>query len=122
MNIGHQGGLEEATLWDLINAGTAELSFSESRFFETIRIQPEKWSLDPWGQSGGGFWVVGVIGRTVLWYNDIEDGFNSSAYEKYRVISDYWCDQDEFALAVRKLKNFVVDGIQLSKYGPPRAG
>ena len=29
----------------------------------------------------GVFWVVGLIGRTVIWYNDIEEGFNRSAFD-----------------------------------------
>jgi len=121
MNTRQWRPLGEAALWDLINDGMAEFSASESRFYEAIRVQPEKWCLEPWSQAGGGFWVVGVIGRTVLWYNDIEDGFNSSAYEKYGFIRDYWCDQDEFALSVRKLKDFVEGGFQASKCGPPCA-
>ena len=112
--------LGEAALWGLINDGETALTRPESRFYEAIRIQPEKWSLNAWGQAGGGFWIIGIIGQTVLWYNDIEGGFNSSVYEEFGVIRDYWCDQDEFTLAVRKLKNFVDEGVQHSKCAPPR--
>lgn len=87
--------LSEIQLWDLMNDGEAKLSALQANFFEKIRILPEKWKLDSWGNLGGGFWVIGFIGRTVLWYNDIEDGFNISGYSKYGVINEYWCNQDD---------------------------
>ena len=54
------------------------MSQEEMRLWEAIRIQPVKWQQDPYGIQGGGFWVVGIIGSTVIWYNDIEEGFNRS--------------------------------------------
>jgi len=49
------------------------------RLWKAIRIKPEKWLQPPYGDHGKGFWVVGLIGRTVTWYNDIEEGFNRCA-------------------------------------------
>jgi hypothetical protein len=64
--------------------------------WERIRIRPEKWQCSPWGDLGEGFWAVAINDGNVLWYNDIEDGFNWSRYSKRGVIDDYWCNQDEF--------------------------
>ena len=36
----------------------------------------------------------GIIGSTVVWYNDLEDGFNRSRYTRFGTIDD-WCNQDE---------------------------
>lgn len=62
-------------------------------FWESVKIQPVKWSLPPWGDSGGGFWVVGVIGQHCIWFNDIEDGFNTSRFDSFGRIAEYWCNQ-----------------------------
>ena len=73
-------------------AGNAELR----RFWELIRIAPERWSLSPWGDEGGGFWVVAVLGSECVYFNDIEEGFNLSPYQAFGVIGEYGCDQAEF--------------------------
>lgn len=57
----------------------------------------------PYGDLGGGFWVVAIIGRFVAWFNDIEDGFNVSRYSKYGVIGEYWCNQDELEWAMQRV-------------------
>lgn len=61
-----------------------------------IRIQPEKWKCNPWGDAGGGFWAVATENGKVLWYNDIEDGFNWSPFKEHGVIDEYWCNQNDF--------------------------
>ena len=37
--------------------------------------------------------MVGISGNRVIWYNDIEDGFNISNYKEYGQILNYTCDQ-----------------------------
>lgn len=64
-------------------------------FWKRIRVSPVKWQLSPWGDMGGGFWVVAVIGQGCVWYNDIEDGFNMSRFETFGRIAEYWCNQTE---------------------------
>ena len=110
----------EEQIWSFINEGVQNLSGAESRFFEAIRVMPHKWQLDPWGEYGKGFWVVGIIGQTVLWYNDIEDGFNHSQYSKFGEIGEYWCDQDSFYFAVKLLKSYVDTGHAHGKMSPPK--
>jgi hypothetical protein len=64
--------------------------------WERIRIEPEKWQCSPWGDEGGGFWAVALLRGEVVWYNDIEDGFNTSPFTTRGVIAKYWCNQTEF--------------------------
>ena len=73
------------------------------KFWGLIRLDPEKWAESTNGAEGGGFWVVGICGKQVIWYNDIEDGFNISAYKAYGKIDEYWCNQDDLATAVTNL-------------------
>mgnify|MGYP003584884492 CR=1 FL=1 len=70
-----------------------------------IRIEPEKWFEAEYGIEGGGFWAVGVINGSVIWYNDIEEGFNISDYNSYGTINDYASEQDELNWCLIKLHN-----------------
>lgn len=74
-------------------------------FFAQIAREPVKWQLHPWGDLGGGFWIVAVLGNRVVWFNDIEEGFNISTFATEGVIpsDEYWCDQDELHWTLRKL-------------------
>jgi hypothetical protein len=102
-----------------IEQGEARMSPAERRLWEAIRIKPEKWQQAPYGKQGGGFWAVAVIGRSVVWYNDIEEGFNRSRYNAYGTIEDYWCNQDELELTVRYLLNALEQGSDLVRLIKP---
>lgn len=65
------------------------------KFWEYIRISPEKWQEKTMGNEGGGFWVVGILGKSVIYYNDIEDGYNFSSFTNYGEIDNYYCSQTE---------------------------
>ena len=76
-------------------------------FYDQVACEPAKWTLNPWGDKGGGFWAVAVHEGRVLWFNDIEDGFNVSAFEREGAIPDdqYRCNQDEIHHALRTLRD-----------------
>jgi hypothetical protein len=93
--------------------GEARMTPSQLRLWEAIRIEPEKWQQRPYGDAGNGFWVVALVGRTVVWYNDIEEGFNRSRYRAYGQIEDYWCNQDELELTIEYLVNALEQGTDL---------
>jgi len=94
-------------LWGKINSACTRMDVHQERLWEAIRITPEKWALHPWGDLGGGFWVVAIIGEMVVWYNDIEDGFNRSNYEKYGTINQYRCNQDELEHSIQQIMDFI---------------
>ncbi|MFN8417475.1 MAG: hypothetical protein U0U66_14170 [Cytophagaceae bacterium] len=76
-------------------------------FWHRIKISPEKWKEEEYGKEGGGFWVVAIYKHKVIWYNDIEEGFNISDYKILGQIEAYACEQDELRWAVRKLSEMV---------------
>ncbi|HET7584960.1 MAG TPA: hypothetical protein VFK13_08635 [Gemmatimonadaceae bacterium] len=78
-------------------------------------IAPAKWQLSPWGDAGGGFWVIAVHEDRVLWYNDVEDGFNVSCFSRRGDVGEYWCNQDELRHALPRLAGEL--GVRL---GPPQ--
>jgi hypothetical protein len=97
-------------VYDLILETERELNGELFNFWELIKIYPEKWKEEEYGIEGGGFWVVGLIGKNVIWYNDIEEGFNISRYTTYGTIDKYFCNQDELTWTVKRL-------YQVNKFG-----
>ena len=95
--------ISESKLWDDINNAFDRMSLEQRKYWEVLKITPENWKLDPWGADGGGFWVVAIIGNQVIWFNDIEDGYNTSTYIKYGVINEYTCDQNELEWEVQNI-------------------
>jgi hypothetical protein len=58
--------LSEVELWDKLNQAWDRMTLEQRQVWEAIRVLPQKWALTPYGNQGGGFWVVGLIGRTVV--------------------------------------------------------
>jgi hypothetical protein len=115
--------LSESDLWDLMNEAWDRMSVEQRRLWDVIRVSPAKWRLNPWGNQGNGFWVVAVIGNTVVWYNDIEDGFNRSTYTAYGTIDSYWCNQDGLEWAIQYVLNEIRTGEPPARgFGPPVRG
>ena len=117
--------ISEAALRSRIAQGESRMSPSQRRLWDAIRIEPEKWQQHPFGDNGNGFWVVALIGRSVIWFNDIEDGFNRSTYSVYGAIDDYWCNQDELEVTIEYLASSLERGtdlvrMALKRIKPPR--
>jgi len=87
-----------------IKKGENNMTPTEYCFWEQIKIKPIKWKELTLGIEGQGFWVVALYQDQVLYYNDIEDGFNWSTYEKEGTIKDYFAEQDELQFALLKLE------------------
>jgi hypothetical protein len=88
--------------------------------WQAIRIDPVKWQLHPWGDEGSGFWVVAIFGRHVLWFNDIEWGFNISRYSVAGTIGEYCCNQDELQHSMVQIKRMMTTGEFPGRFGPPQ--
>ncbi|SFB84748.1 hypothetical protein [Collimonas sp. OK412] len=115
--------ISEASLWDKINAAETRMNPQQARLWEAIRIAPHKWEEESYGKLGSGFWIVAIIGATVIWYNDIEDGFNRSRYTSFGTIDEYWCNQDELEMALQYVLNFIETGQETGpRIGSPMLG
>jgi hypothetical protein len=100
----------EVELWDLINSASDRMTLEQSKIWDIIKIHPQKWSEPNYGDVGGGFWIVAVIGSNVIWFNDIEDGFNQSYYDRFGEIAEYSCNQDQLEQAIQNVINLLKDG------------
>ena len=91
-------------------------------FWQLIKINRENWTEPENGSEGGGFWVVGICGKKVIWFNDIEDGFNISDYNEYGKIEGYYCNQDELRWTVTHLFDLIkFGGDAIEQAGPPQS-
>jgi len=92
-------------LQEMIRQDLDECSEAQRAEFASAAIQPEKWRQSPYGDEGGGFWAVALNGDRVLWYNDIEEGFNVSTFQRRGEIpiGEYWCNQDRLRDALPRL-------------------
>lgn len=114
--------ISEGELWDLINAAYENMTPTQRKIWEIIKVTPVKWNEESMGRLGNGFWVVAIIGSSVIWYNDIEGGFNQSSYNSCGEIAEYWCNQDELQFAVQNVINLLNDGYYSSgRAGPPKS-
>ncbi|MCB1052282.1 MAG: hypothetical protein KDC71_16900 [Acidobacteria bacterium] len=112
--------ISEVEIWDLINKSYERMSPEQRRVWEVIKIMPQKWSEESFGGLGGGFWVVAIIGETVIWFNDIEDGFNRSRFKVFGAINEYYCNQDDLECQVQNVINHLKTGYDAAGYtGPP---
>lgn len=112
--------ITEKELYSEIWKTESELEGKYLNFWNLINISPEKWSEPNYGNEGGGFWVVAICGRKIIWYNDIEEGFNISDYTKYGKINGYYCNQDTLNIAVLRLFELITFGGQiLGQARPP---
>lgn len=94
-------------LYDKIQKSETDLNGELWNFWQLIKIDPVKWSEKKYGKVGGGFWVVAICGTKIIWYNDIEEGFNISNYKTLGQIEEYFADQSELSWAVTELFNYV---------------
>ncbi|MEQ8546266.1 MAG: hypothetical protein RIC03_00055 [Cyclobacteriaceae bacterium] len=87
-----------------IKNGVDLMTHQQLRIWNQISVQPKKWIEVEYGNNGGGFWVVAIDQDEVVWYNDIEEGFNLSTFAKYGYIDEYGAEQDELQWTMNKLK------------------
>ena len=95
-------------LWDQIYKTETDLNGNLWNFWQLIKIDPVKWEEKTHGKEGDGFWVIAICGTKIIWYNDIEEGFNISNYKIYGHIAEYWCNQDEISCCITRLFKVII--------------
>ena len=88
-----------------IHRGELELELEMLNFWNLIKIEPQKWQEQEYGDDGGGFWVVAIFGNEIIYFNDIEEGFNISPYKNFGEIKEYFCNQNELNWTIIELYN-----------------
>lgn len=107
-------------LYNQIQKTETDLNGELWNFWQLIKVEPAKWVEKEFGDLGGGFWAVAICGTKVIWYNDIEEGFNISSYRTFGEIDEYYCNQDELSWAITRLFDLVkFEGDVTGQAGPP---
>lgn len=91
-------------LQELIKLGIRKMTNNQLTIWNKIKVDPEKWQEEEYGKEGRGFWIVAINANEVIWYNDIEEGFNISTYSFKGKIDNYYTEQDELQWIINKLK------------------
>lgn len=106
-------------LYDEILKTEKDLNEELKSFWDLIKIDPVKWKEEQYGDLGEGFWIVAICGNQVIWYNDIEEGFNISDYKIFGEIENYWCNQDELVHVVYRLYQLMKHGGEFIRRSGP---
>lgn len=95
--------ISKRELLNKIYEGLVQMDQEQSVFWKQISVSPVKWQEAEMGNEGNGFWVVAIHNDKIIWYNDIEEGFNISFFNRKGTIGEYAAEQDELQFAIRKL-------------------
>lgn len=74
-------------LYDMIIDTENQIRGETANLWKLIKINPEKWQQESYGNENDAFWVVAICGYWVIWFDDIEDCFSISQYHKYGEIA-----------------------------------
>ena len=93
---------------NIIETSVAVMDTEVLYFWNSIKIVPEK-RLVPSYSNEDYFWIVGKIKNYIIYYNDIEEGFNISLENNLSYIEVISAEQDELHFALMKLlKNYEI--------------
>ena len=93
--------ISEAGIWEKINSGVAVMNPQQERMWDCAKILPAKWG----GAAREGVWAVAVLGQTVAWYDDIEEGFVLSPYDHHGTIGQSKSRETALADVIQDLIN-----------------
>ncbi len=86
-------------LEDLICTQLPECTPEQKDAFEKYRVPFRQAAIERYGKSERVF-VVAQRGNEVMYYEDVEQGFNFSPEDAEGKILEHWCDQDELKHAL----------------------
>jgi hypothetical protein len=97
----------------IVSDSLARCDLAQVATFRENSVEPFLAPIVRYGEMGQVV-VVARKGQRVIFWEDIEEGFNESAISRDGQILEHWCNQDELAWAL----NFWIDG----KEKPRRCG
>lgn len=87
---------------NIIETSVAVMDTEVLSFWNSIKIVPEKRQVSSYSNEDY-FWIVGEIKNYIIYYNDIEEGFNISLENNLPYIEVTSAEQDELYFALMKL-------------------
>ncbi|MAK90015.1 MAG: hypothetical protein CMI03_15125 [Oceanospirillaceae bacterium] len=82
--------LSETDLSNMLSDAESMLDEASHGFWSLSRLpRPELWQQHPWADEVCGFWVIAVMGKSCIYYNDLSKGFCVGQFSKWGIIDDY---------------------------------
>jgi hypothetical protein len=88
----------------LIHEQLHDCTDEQRELFERYRVPLRPTPLERYGQLESVF-VVAQRGDEVMYYEDVEDGFNFSPLTPDGWVAEHWCNQDELKYALIRWQN-----------------
>ena len=102
--------ISESLIWDEINAAELRMNPQLAILWKALRINPQKWKHRKHNYVEDHFWIVAIFGNKVIWYNDIESGFDLSTYSDFGAIDECGGNQFELEMALQHVMNSIEAG------------
>jgi hypothetical protein len=80
-----------------------DISDEELAYFNKIRVPLESVKIERWGNTESVF-VVAKAGATIIFYEDIEEGFEITELNEQGAISDYGASQFTLQQVINQLR------------------
>jgi hypothetical protein len=93
----HPATIEEVKV--IVHGDLAECHAEQAAVFERYRVEPYLASLVRYGKLDNVV-VVARRGAEVIYWEDVEIGFNLSSVANDGTILEHWCNQDDLGLAL----------------------
>lgn len=97
MDDGQQATIEEVN--QIVARDLKECDAEQVVAFDRYRVEPFSASIVRYGQTESVV-VVARNGDQVIYYEDVEEGFNVSPISADGRILEHWCNQDELRFAL----------------------
>jgi hypothetical protein len=108
--------ISEDQIWDEITHGRDCMSAGHRRIWDVIPIIPEQWRVKMGEGPAISCWVVALVGRNAIYYNDIEEGFEYSPWSGYGAIDLYQCNSYSLAQSVQRVIDILKTGVDVGPY------
>lgn len=97
--------MDEAAILKLTIQGRDHMTFKQKRIWDAITIHPEAWLYRHPNGHDSHVWVVALIGRSVISYNEWDGGFDRSQFFRYGEIAQFGWGNDDLDVAVQHVLN-----------------
>ncbi len=97
----------------IVATGLSACDAEQRAAFERYRVEPFRAPIVRYGETGTVV-VVARNGNEVMYYEDVEEGFNVSPIAPEGLILEHWCNQDELPFAL----NAWIEGRFYCRLGP----
>ena len=97
--------MDEAAILDLINEGRDSMTPKQKKIWDVVSIHPESWFYRSPSGRDNQVWVVALIGRSVISYNDADRGFDRSKFVRYGEVAQLGWGNEVLEVAVQDVLN-----------------